>query len=152
MSTEPTATATLNSDDVYKTPVQIGDHQLIMDESAHNGGTDEGPSPVKSALGSLASCTAMTIRIYLDHKQWKFHNLKVEIYYSEKRVKKEEPLSEEEQEYVVRGRVRKIEKKIKIEGDLDDDQLKRVEKISQKCPVHQMMTGSCMIYDEVTRL
>ena len=152
MSNEPTASASLAANDKFKTPIQIDDHRLILDEPESSGGTNQGPSPVKSVLGSLVSCTAMTIKMYLDHKGWSFQNLKVDIYYSEKRVKKDEQLSEEEQNYVRRGRVRKIDKYISVEGNLSDEQLERIKKISPKCPVHQLLVGSCIINDELHRV
>lgn len=152
MSNEPTTSATLDVKDKYKTPVQIGEHKLFLDEPESNGGTNQGPTPVKSTLGSLASCTAMTIRMYLDHKGWDFKNLKVDIYYTEKRVKKDESLSEEEKNYLRSGKVRKIHKIISVEGNLTDEQIKRMEKISPKCPVHQLLVGSCIIYDEINKI
>ena len=151
MSNEPTASASLSANDKFKTPVKIEDHQLILDEPESSGGTNKGPTPVKSVLGSLASCTAMTIKMYLDHKGWSFQNLKVDIYYTEKRVRKDEQLSEEEQSYIRRGRVRIIDKLISVEADLSEEQLDRIKKISPKCPVHQLLAGSCIINDELKR-
>ena len=38
------------------------------DEPAEAGGTDTGPDPYELLLGGLAACTAVTLRLYANHK------------------------------------------------------------------------------------
>lgn len=149
MNNSPTASTTLYSHDKYYTDVNVGNHNLVLDEPESAGGTDKGPNPVETALSALASCTAMTVKMYLQHKGWSHGDIKVNIYFENMRVSKETELSEEEQQFVIGARLRRIHKEIFVGGDFDEKQYKRMEKISKKCPVNQMMMGSCLISDEV---
>jgi putative redox protein len=149
MAEEPIAFATLAEKDALKTDVESGGHQYILDEPESEGGTDMGPAPVKAALGALASCTSMTVKLYIQHKGWDVGDIRTDVYYDIKLIKDKDALSEEEQQFVVNSRLRKIHKIVRVAGDFDEAQLKRIRIISGKCPVNLLMIGSCMITDEV---
>src|SRR5882762_5420064 len=65
--------------DHYKTQLLTSGHRLIADESVDVGGTDLGPGPGEFLLVALASCTAITLRMYADRKKWPVEKIKVEI-------------------------------------------------------------------------
>ena len=44
--------------------VAMKDHTLVVDERPSLGGTDEGASPIELVLGVLASCQAITYRVW----------------------------------------------------------------------------------------
>jgi putative redox protein len=132
-----------------KTDVSTGGHHYLLDEPENEGGTDLGPSPVKAALGALASCTSMTVKLYLKHKEWEVGDIRTDVYYDIQLIKDKDKLTEEEQAFIVNSRLRKIRKVVRVSGDFDDNQLKRIRIIAGKCPVNLLMTGSCMITDEV---
>lgn len=48
----------------FEVLVTAGEHQVTIDEPATLGGTDAGPSPIEVALISLASCQAVTYRLW----------------------------------------------------------------------------------------
>jgi putative redox protein len=54
----------------YGVKLQVRQHSLQSDEPADNGGADSGASPFELALSGLASCTAITLRMYAQRKQW----------------------------------------------------------------------------------
>lgn len=149
MSKTPIAKALLKKEDPYKTDVKMGHHVLISDEPESNNGTDQGPDPVRLTLGALASCTAMTLKMYILRKGWDFDDIQVDIYYQVDRVRDPDDISEDEKPYIVNGRIRRITKEILIEGDFDDKQLKRLYHISGKCPVNLMLKGNCKITDKI---
>ena len=63
------ATATIGKDS-YTTRIEVGGHALTADEPARNGGQDAGPAPYDLLLAGLGACTAITLRMYADRKQW----------------------------------------------------------------------------------
>jgi uncharacterized OsmC-like protein len=46
-----------------RTEIRIRQHDLVSDEAEHKGGTDSGPTPLETALASLAACEAVIIRV-----------------------------------------------------------------------------------------
>jgi putative redox protein len=47
------------------------------------------------------------------------------------------------------GRVDRIERAIRIDGDLDGEQRERLMQIANRCPVHQTLTSETVIIDRV---
>jgi putative redox protein len=56
--------------DCYRTEIDVGDHHLVSDEPVALGGTNSGPAPYDLLLAGLGACTAITLRMYADRKQW----------------------------------------------------------------------------------
>jgi putative redox protein len=61
----------------------IGQHVLLADTSAENGGDDLGPDPHELLDAALASCTALTVTLYARRKGMKLANIEVEIDHDE---------------------------------------------------------------------
>jgi uncharacterized OsmC-like protein len=59
-------TMTVGSDcpEAFRCETPIRKHPLVIDEPKRLGGSDEGPSPVELALAALASCQAITYRVW----------------------------------------------------------------------------------------
>ncbi len=45
-------------------------HHWYADEPIQLGGKNSGPDPYEHLLAALGACTAMTIRMYADHKKF----------------------------------------------------------------------------------
>lgn len=104
--------------DHYQTVVKSIDHQLTVDEPLDLGGKNTGFSPLDLLSGSLASCVAITLRMYADRKQWQIDEIRVEVDILELVIKKT----------------------IYISSNLDDSQLKRLSAISESCPISKMLS------------
>lgn len=115
----------------YKTEVTIANHSLIIDEPEDVGGQDLGPTPTSLLLSSIGTCKAITMRMYADQKKWPLEE--VEIKLSLEVVK-----SNLQQTTFVRVH-------IKLIGDLDDQQRERILKISEKCPIHKILSNPIVI-------
>ena len=58
--------------------VSARDHSWIIDEPSHKGGTDQGPTPLESLLGSLVGCESVVLRIVADAIGFDFSDLEIE--------------------------------------------------------------------------
>jgi putative redox protein len=115
-------TATIGKDR-FRTEITAGGKTVIADEPEELGGTDAGPAPGEFLMISLASCTAITLRMYADRKQWPVDKISVEVNFE--KVDNKTIFSRE----------------ISLEGSLDDEQRKRLLQIANACPVHKTLTN-----------
>jgi uncharacterized OsmC-like protein/pimeloyl-ACP methyl ester carboxylesterase len=118
--------------------ITAGPHHLVADEPAP-AGDDTGPTPYDLLLAALGACTAMTIRLYAQRKQWPLADVTVSLRHS--RIHAEECASCETQA----GLLDRIERIIQLDGDLDDDQRKRLLEIADRCPVHRTLQSEILI-------
>ena len=118
----------------YKTVVHANGHGVIVDEPANMGGSNLGMDPFALLLGSLGSCTAITIKMYADRKGWELDSTTVEL-----SIERE----------IVDGKERaEITTNILFTGNLSDEQKKRLLQIAHACPVHKTLLGEIVIVDK----
>jgi len=115
----------------YHTEIRIGKHLLIADEPESLGGTDEGPVATELLLSSLGTCTAVTVRMYADRKEWPLDG--VEVTLSLNQTTESGQLSTE------------IERNIELKGNLTEEQRERLMLIADKCPVHKILSNPIKI-------
>ncbi|WP_420317026.1 alpha/beta fold hydrolase [Ekhidna sp.] len=126
----------------FTTEVISGRHQMIADEPPSVGGDDYGPTPYGYLLSGLGACTAMTLRMYADHK--KIDLQEVEVKLTHDKVHKLDGENSESS----KGKIDQIKRKIKLTGDLTDEQRKRLIEIADRCPVHKTLEGKPDILTE----
>jgi uncharacterized OsmC-like protein/alpha/beta superfamily hydrolase len=114
-------------------------HQLIADEPSSFGGSDLGPNPYEYLLSSLGACTSMTIRMYANRKELNLDN--VEVTLSHSRIHADDCDECESSD----GFIDRIDKFIKLEGDLTDEEKQKLLKIADKCPVHKTLHNEILI-------
>jgi uncharacterized OsmC-like protein len=102
-----------------RTEITTRDYKFVSDEP-HRGQPGEGPTPTEYLLMALASCTAQTLRQYIDYKVDYAGDVTVEI-------KHHEP--EEE------GAERYLERTIILSEEPDPDDLAVMHEIAEKSPV-----------------
>ena len=126
----------------YTTDVTAGKHTLRADEPASVGGADTGPTPYDFLLTSLGTCTAMTLRMYADRKQWPLEGVDVTLSHERIHAKDCEDCETE------KGLITQINRKVEIHGDaLSDEQRARLHEIADRCPVHRTLTGEIKVRD-----
>ncbi|MDR6920973.1 MULTISPECIES: OsmC family protein [Chryseobacterium] len=113
----------------YYTEVTAGENQIITDEPIDKGGQNKGFNPFEILATSLASCTAATLRMYIDRKEWDIENINVEV---------------ELENFPLTKRA-VFKRDISFEGNLDDEQMKRLHTIADACPVHKILTNDIEI-------
>ncbi|MGH8370210.1 MAG: bifunctional alpha/beta hydrolase/OsmC family protein, partial [Gammaproteobacteria bacterium] len=123
----------------YRAEVFAGSHMLIADEPHAAGGTDAGPSPYGYLSGALGACTAITLRMYADNKQWPLESVNVRI--THQKIHAEDCAECETKS----GRIDKFEREIELTGDLDPAQRQRLLEIADRCPVHQTLNSEVVI-------
>ena len=111
--------------------VSVRKHRMTADEPEDMGGEDMGPSPQELLAASLASCTAITMEMYAKRKGWNVDGMAVEVDY--------QPAE--------RGCVTRFELVMKMPPHLSDDQVRKLQVIAAKCPVHRTLEGE-VAFDE----
>lgn len=123
----------------YASTVTARTHTLKADEPAALGGTDQGPTPYEYLAAALGSCTAITLRMYADRKEWPLESIDVEV--SHEKVHADDC----DCETTATGRIDLISRLITLHGDLDQVQRARLMEIADKCPVHRTLTGDIVV-------
>jgi putative redox protein len=118
----------------YTHSVDIRNHQIVIDEPEHVGGSDEGPSPQELLAASLASCTAITMEMYAKRKGWEIGPLGVSVEYTP----------------AERGCPTKFSLNLRLPADCTEEQRERLKVIAAKCPIHRILEGEVMFEDRVT--
>jgi putative redox protein len=107
----------------YKTEVTTSNHSVSVDEPIDVGGTDTAPAPSEFLEVSLASCTAITIRMYADRKGWPVERISVDVSMS-----KDDKLT-------------RFDRKILLQGELTEEHRTRLLQIANACPVHKVLSN-----------
>ncbi len=122
--------------DVMAGPV----HHALADEPESFGGTDRGLTPYQFLAAGLGACTSMTIRMYARRKKWPLAHVSVDVTHDRVHAKDAE---------ADHGPLDTFRRVIRIEGDLDDAQRRRLLHIADRCPVHRTLEGGADIVTEL---
>jgi putative redox protein len=111
------AATVTGADKPYGVLIHAGGHALRGDEPIDHGGADTGPAPFALVLSGLGACTAITLRMYAERKNWPLAGVDVKL------------------AYIVENRhSRWIDRLITVRG-LNDDQRAKLADIAEKTPV-----------------
>ncbi len=115
----------------YRGEVRAGRHRFIVDEGPEIGGDDEGPGPYQLLLAALAQCTSATLRMYTNRKGWDIGEVTVRA-------------------QLLRvgdgaDKVERIERTVKVNGDLTDEQRARISEIAERTPVTRTLRKAVSI-------
>jgi uncharacterized OsmC-like protein/alpha-beta hydrolase superfamily lysophospholipase len=123
----------------FQQEVRMGAHRLTADEPVAAGGLDSGPGPYDLLLAALGSCTAMTLRLYAEHKALPLEHVTVRLAHSKIHATDCENCETRD------GKIDRIDRTITLTGALDDSQRARLLEIADKCPVHRTLTSEVEI-------
>jgi putative redox protein len=104
----------------YQVEARVGAAAFLIDEPVSAGGLGSGPNPYGLLSAALGSCTAMTIRLYANRKDWPLKRVQVAVRHSRASLQASDV----------------FEADVTLEGALDDAQRARLMEIGERCPVH----------------
>lgn len=104
----------------FQLEVHAGGVRFLADEPTAAGGDGTGPNPYELLASGLGACTAMTLRLYAERKGWPLKRVEVRVLHRRDRLADRDLFARE----------------IALEGDLDEDQRRRLLEIANRCPVH----------------
>jgi putative redox protein len=130
MSDNPCATVE-SGDGTYAQKIKARVHEWAAGEPVEVGGIDNGPTPYELLLSALGACTAITLEMYAARKGWPLEKVHVTLEHS-KEVRAGENGGKP---------VDMIDRLVRLEGPLDDEQRARLIEIANKCPVHNTLTN-----------
>ncbi|MFC0518166.1 OsmC family protein [Mucilaginibacter angelicae] len=116
----------------YQTVVNSGGHGIITDEPLKADGSDTGMNPFSLLLASLASCTVITLRMYINRKMWPIEEIKADV----------------EMFKTLSGT--RIETRLSFKGEVSEEQRERLLKIANACPVHKILIGNIDIHTNIS--
>lgn len=116
----------VNNNNRYTSNVTISQHELLVDEPIEKGGEDLGPAPGDYLCAALASCTAITLRMYVQRKKWDVKEIEVKV-----------DLVKDVQIVPAKNT---FQCELSFKGNLDEMQISRLQVTAASCPLHKMLT------------
>jgi putative redox protein len=101
----------------YTVSLVAGHHSLLADEGTAAGGQDAGATPHELLCAALGACTAITLRMYAQRKEWPLHAVHVDVLMH------------------TEGKVHTMTRRLRLTGELDETQRARLADIAERTPV-----------------
>jgi len=115
----------------YQCTIEWRNGKFISDEPVTSGGKDSGPDPHTLLLSSLASCTLITLRMYIDRKGWDIPEIAVNAnLYQETKEGKLTTI---------------IDRDILFLSPVDDEQKTRLQEIARHCPISKIIENDVKV-------
>lgn len=111
-----------STDKNYISNIKTGKHEFNVDEPLDKGGLDTAPKPSELLGAALASCTSITLQMYMNHKEFTYKKVEVDINFD---MITTEPIT--------------FQRHVIIEGHFDEKQRTRLLKVANSCPVHKVL-------------
>lgn len=108
-------------------------HHWYADEPTQLGGKNSGPDPYEHLLAALGACTAMTIRMYADHKKIPLEHVEVSLSHERNYLEDAGNVAEHDQ------KIESLIRKIQLFGPMNDSEKTRLMEIAERCPVHRTL-------------
>lgn len=115
-----------------RSQILVGRHRLVADVDVPSGGEDAGPSPHDYLAAALGTCSATTVKMYAKRKGWALENVEVVVTLEEV------------------GGTTMFDRKIRLVGNLPEEQKKRLLEIANHCPIHKALSGKIEITTSLT--
>ena len=131
----------------YQNIAVVGRHRLIADEPVSVGGLDSGPNPYDYLSIALGACTAMTLRVYAEHKKIDLARISVAVKHG--KVAAQHCMDCGEAAEGREGKIDRFDRVISIEGKVDLGLEEKLGEIAAKCPVHRTLEATSAIVTKI---
>ena len=131
----------------YQNIAVAGRHRLIADEPVSVGGLDSGPNPYDYLSIALGACTAMTLRVYAEHKKIDLDRISVAVKHG--KVAAQHCMDCGETAEGREGKIDRFDRVISIEGRVDPGLEEKLAEIAAKCPVHRTLEATSAIITKI---
>jgi putative redox protein len=110
--------------------VQVGSHELILDQSLRGGGEDAGPSPLDLLGAALGGCVAYYVHRFLCTRRLSTAGLRVEV---------------EQHSVANPHRIGRFDVHITLPAEVPALYTPLIEAVARVCPVHNTLAASAEI-------
>ena len=127
----------------FRTEVEVGGHRLVVDEPIAVGGADGGPTPYEMLLAGLGACTAMTLRLYADRRNWPLERARISLRH--RKVHAQDCV-----DCVTKpAKMDVVDRVITLEGALTEEQRAKLLEIAERCPVQQTLGSKIQVNTKI---
>jgi putative redox protein len=115
----------------YACSISDGHHEWMIDEPSENGGKDIAHDPYAALLASIGSCSAITMMMYAQRKGWQVEEITIKMNLATQ---------------TTAGKMHSLfTRKAFVKGNLDNEQLLRLQQIVTVCPISKLLEGEIKI-------
>lgn len=117
----------------YRVAITVDGHAITADEPEKLGGRNAGPAPYDLILAGLGACTAITLKMYADRKEYPLESLNIDL-----RLHGDKPADFQ------------IERRLTIKG-VDAEQAARLADIAERTPVTLTLKNGLPIHTTLNK-
>lgn len=129
--------------DGFKVSINANGHLFTGDEPKSVGGTELGPTPYDLLGAALASCTVMTMNFFAQRENLPLEQVEVSVKHDRIHAHDCEECKKTD------GKIDRFRRAIKMQGNLDEEQLALLMKIADRCPVHRTLENEIIIASQM---
>lgn len=115
----------------YVCTIEWRNGQFIADEPPRTGGEDLGPDPYTLLLSSVASCTLITLRMYIDRKGWDIPRITVNVNLF--------------QTHQGEATTTFIDRDVQFHAAITPEQKEKLTEIASHCPISKLLEGTVKV-------
>lgn len=115
----------------YQCSIEWRNGKFIADEPSTGGGKDLGPDPYTLLLSSVASCVLVTLRMYIDRKEWDISSLTVNVNMYQETIND------------ITNTI--IDRDLILGDSVPNDQKIKLQEIASHCPISKILEGDIKI-------
>lgn len=123
--------------------IEAGTHRLIADEPVDAGGRDEGPTPYDFLSAGLGACTSMTMRVVAKRENIPLEGVEIQVTNDRMYAKDCADCTSNT------GYIHRFDVRIKLIGNLSEQQRDRLLSVARRCPVAKTLTSEIKIEESL---